>query len=123
MSKDVEGGAPEVIVEVGGNDPDRGCAAKQPNNGFVKMIRVGMRIRQAIFDAIMNRDAVLCQTTQVTIDKLMVTDRVCYATKFRSQVEEVWVIRRRVDRHSCAGEQDEFTPFLCVNYRLRQITS
>ena len=46
---------------------------------------------------------------------------VCYATKFRSQIEEVWVIGRRVDRHSSAGEQDEFTPLLCVNYRLRQI--
>jgi hypothetical protein len=51
----------------------------------------------------------------------MVTDQVRRATKFRSQVEDVWVFGGRVDRHSCSGEQDEFTPFLCVNHRLRQI--
>src|ERR1035437_7679467 len=69
----------------------------------------------------MNRDAMFHQTTQVTIDQLMVSDRVRRTTKFRSQVAEAWVIGRRVDRHACAGEQDEFTPFLCVNHCLRQI--
>ena len=62
----------------------------------------------------MNRDAMFHQTTQVTVDQLMVSDRVCRTSKFRSQVVEVWVIGRRVDRHTCAGEQDELTPFLCV---------
>ena len=51
----------------------------------------------------------------------MVSDWVRRTTEFRSQVAEVWVIGRSVDRHTCTGEQDEFTPFLCVNHCLRQI--
>ena len=40
--KTSEGGAPKVIVEVGGDDPDRGRAAKEPNDGFVEMVRAGL---------------------------------------------------------------------------------
>ena len=69
----------------------------------------------------MNRDSFFHQTPQVTIDQLMVLDRVGRTTKFRRQIEEVRVAGRRIDRHTCAGEQDEFTPFLCVNHCLRQI--
>lgn len=85
------------------------------------MIRAGVWIRQATFNAIMNRDAVFCQTTQEPISKLMRTYRVCHATQFRCQIEKGWIIRRRVDRHSRTGEQDEFTPLLRINHRLRHI--
>jgi hypothetical protein len=78
-----------VIVEICGDDPDRGRAAKEPNDRFLKMIRAGNRIRQATFDAIMNRDAMFHQTTQVTIDQeprsrcLMQDPGACHRTNLR----------------------------------------
>jgi hypothetical protein len=35
---------PKVIVEVCRDDPDSICTAKEANNGFVKVVRVGVRI-------------------------------------------------------------------------------
>ena len=42
----IESGATKVIVEVCRDDPEGFCAAKEPNNGFVKMVRAGKRIGQ-----------------------------------------------------------------------------
>jgi hypothetical protein len=57
----IESGATKVIVEVCGDDPDGVCAAKEPNNGFVKMVRTGKRIGQPAFHSIVNRDSVFDQ--------------------------------------------------------------